>query len=177
MGSPYQSSVEILPNIRPVRAKANITTKLSLYSKLNKVTMLKLDRGATSLAISRHIRGYEVTCLAMFSLTTLRLDRDIDDMMTSYQPSPRGMAGSAAYPLTQQSARLGTCRVVVCPVTRQLACSGTRRTELYKINPYYLKAPAAEFISVSQLGHRNQQPSAATIHHHWSTTVEGHLSV
>ncbi|GFZ08150.1 hypothetical protein Acr_19g0010870 [Actinidia rufa] len=59
-------------------------------------------------------------------------EEDVDVMMTGYQPSPRSMAGSTAYSLTQRLARMSTCQAAVCPVTRQLARQGTRQTMLYK---------------------------------------------
>ena len=42
-----QNSVETLPNISYVQAKASVTVELSLYRKLGIKTMLKLGRGAT----------------------------------------------------------------------------------------------------------------------------------
>ena len=60
-------------------------------------------------------------------------------MMTSYQPGPKSMVGSATYSLIQQSLRLGTRRVTDYPVTRQLARQDTHRVVLYKASPYSLK--------------------------------------
>ncbi|GFZ10109.1 hypothetical protein Acr_21g0007080 [Actinidia rufa] len=55
---------------------------------------------------SQGTSGKEETCTVMFPLTTPCLDRDVGDMMTSYQLGLRSMAESVAYSLTQQLARL-----------------------------------------------------------------------
>ena len=77
--------------------------------------------------------------MARFSLTDLTSGSRRRRHDGYYQPSLKGIVGSVAYSLTQQSARLDTRRAAVCPMTRQLARLGTHQTVLYKAIPYSLK--------------------------------------
>ena len=63
-GPLHRSLVQTLPNISTVRAKAMVTSELSLFSKFRRITTLVLERGATADG-----NGQKVTCTSKFVLT------------------------------------------------------------------------------------------------------------
>ncbi|GFS46180.1 hypothetical protein Acr_00g0100630 [Actinidia rufa] len=103
-----------------VRAKTTITFELLLFSKFGGVTVPKFGRGQRMAMIPKDARGQK--------------------------SSPKSMAGSSAYSLTQQSAHPSARRAAICPMTRQLASQGMRRTVQYKVSIYFSKRWSMEFV-------------------------------
>ena len=98
--------------------------------------------------------------------------------MTIYQSGPKNMVGSATYLLTQQSARPGTRRAAVCPVTQQLVRQSMCRDVLYKVNSYSLKGTQSlyslflyRYFSVIYLNCWRVENSSGSRSHYFCVTV------
>ncbi|GFS43138.1 hypothetical protein Acr_00g0083920 [Actinidia rufa] len=77
------------------------------------------------------VRGQKVSCTSESLLAAPHPGEDVGRMIAGYQPGRRGMAGSAAYSLTQRTARMSARRATVYQVTRWLARQGTLRAVDY----------------------------------------------
>ncbi|GFS29588.1 hypothetical protein Acr_00g0007350 [Actinidia rufa] len=101
-------------------------------------------------AVAIYVREQNVACTAKFLLTAPTLGwrhRQFNDRLPGAwlgQPRHKSMAGSAAYPLTQQSACTNKREAAVCSVIRQLARRDMYQATLYKKNCCSHKVKASE---------------------------------